>query len=76
VIAQLQAIAPDSFAQLKQMQTTLVQAELHTAYTIMFAICACAYIVAWLVMKTLVPKYRKIENCRNPCSPAARARRR
>jgi ACS family hexuronate transporter-like MFS transporter len=62
VIDQLQAINPDSFAQLKQLQTTLVQAEMKTAYGIMFAVCALAYLVAWMVMKLLVPKYRKIEN--------------
>ncbi len=31
-----------------------------TGYTIMFAICAVAYLVAWGIMKTLVPKYRPI----------------
>jgi ACS family hexuronate transporter-like MFS transporter len=31
-----------------------------TGYTIMFAICAVAYLVAWVVMKILVPKYRPI----------------
>jgi ACS family hexuronate transporter-like MFS transporter len=31
-----------------------------TGYTIMFTICALAYLVAWMVMKTLVPKYRPI----------------
>jgi len=31
-----------------------------TGYTIMFAVCAVAYLVAWLVMKVLVPKYRPI----------------
>ncbi len=34
--------------------------QLHTGYTIMFAICATAYLVAWSVMKTLVPKYQVI----------------
>jgi ACS family hexuronate transporter-like MFS transporter len=33
---------------------------IQTGYTIMFAICAVAYLVAWLVMKTLVPKYSPI----------------
>ena len=33
---------------------------IQTGYTIMFAICALAYLVAWLVMKTLVPKYSPI----------------
>jgi ACS family hexuronate transporter-like MFS transporter len=31
-----------------------------TGYTIMFTICALAYLVAWSVMKTLVPKYKPI----------------
>lgn len=31
-----------------------------TGYTIMFAICAVAYLLAWIVMKTLVPKYAPI----------------
>ena len=62
VISQLQAISPDAFAHLKQLQTTVVQTEMRTAYGIMFAGCALAYLVAWVVMKLLVPKYRKIEN--------------
>lgn len=31
-----------------------------TGYTIMFAICAVAYLIAWTVMKMLVPKYEPI----------------
>jgi ACS family hexuronate transporter-like MFS transporter len=61
VIAQLQAINPEGFAQLKQMQVTIVQSEMKTAYSIMFAVCALAYVTAWVVMKALVPKYKKIE---------------
>ena len=30
-------------------------------YMIMFCLCAVAYVVAWMVMKALVPKYKKIE---------------
>ena len=33
---------------------------IQTGYTIMFAICAVAYLIAWMVMKTLVPKYKPI----------------
>jgi ACS family hexuronate transporter-like MFS transporter len=33
---------------------------IQTGYTIMFAICAVAYLIAWIVMKILVPKYRPI----------------
>ena len=31
-----------------------------TAYLIMFAVCAVAYLIAWMVMKILVPKYSPI----------------
>jgi MFS transporter, ACS family, hexuronate transporter len=31
-----------------------------TGYTIMFTICALAYLVAWSIMKSLVPKYKPI----------------
>lgn len=33
---------------------------IQTGYSIMFAICAVAYLVAWFIMKTLVPKYKPI----------------
>ena len=33
---------------------------IQTGYTIMFAICAVAYLIAWTVMKSLVPKYKPI----------------
>jgi len=33
---------------------------IETGYTIMFTICAVAYLVAWVIMKTLVPKYKLI----------------
>ncbi len=35
---------------------------IETGYTIMFAICAVAYLIAWVIMKILVPKYRPITN--------------
>ncbi|MET3115075.1 ACS family hexuronate transporter-like MFS transporter [Pedobacter sp. CG_S7] len=35
---------------------------IQTGYTIMFAICAVAYLLAWMVMKTLVPNYKPITN--------------
>ncbi|TKC01103.1 MFS transporter [Pedobacter cryophilus] len=34
---------------------------IETGYTIMFTICALAYIVAWSVMKALVPKMKAVE---------------
>ncbi|WP_449439256.1 MFS transporter [Pedobacter steynii] len=33
---------------------------IETGYTIMFTICAVAYLVAWVMMKALVPKYKVI----------------
>ncbi|MCW5912339.1 MAG: MFS transporter [Cyclobacteriaceae bacterium] len=33
---------------------------IETGYTIMFAGCAVAYLIAWFVMKTLVPRYKPI----------------
>lgn len=34
---------------------------IETGYTIMFTICALAYLVAWSVMKSLVPKMKLVE---------------
>lgn len=33
---------------------------IETGYTIMFAICAVAYLIAWVIMKALVPRYKLI----------------
>ena len=33
---------------------------IETGYTIMFSFCAVAYLLAWMVMKFLVPKYKPI----------------
>ena len=33
---------------------------IQTGYTIMFAVCAVAYLIAWVVMKSLVPTYKPI----------------
>jgi ACS family hexuronate transporter-like MFS transporter len=34
--------------------------QIQTGYMIMFSICAVAYLLAWGVMKTLVPRYKEI----------------
>jgi ACS family hexuronate transporter-like MFS transporter len=60
VTEQLQAIDSSLFEKLLQLQKPLVAAEMNTSYTIMFAICAVAYLIAWSVMKGLVPKYKQI----------------
>lgn len=60
ITTQLQTIDPGMFDKLVLLQKPLVQAEMTTAYTIMFTFCALAYLIAWLVMKALVPKYKAI----------------
>lgn len=60
VLVQVKGVDPNLFDQLAAIQKPLVQAELTTAYTIMFAVCAVAYLVAWVIMKSLVPKYKLI----------------
>jgi ACS family hexuronate transporter-like MFS transporter len=62
ITTQLKAVDPALFDQLLQIQKPLVQAEMTTAYTIMFAFCALAYLIAWTVMKILVPKYKVIND--------------
>jgi ACS family hexuronate transporter-like MFS transporter len=62
IVDQLTAINPEAFLELKMLQVTIVQGEMTTAYAIMFAVCAVAYLLAWTVMKLLVPRFRKIEN--------------
>jgi ACS family hexuronate transporter-like MFS transporter len=37
------------------------QGHIETAYYIMFGICACAYLLGWLIMHFLVPKMKRIE---------------
>src|SRR5690606_24421838 len=32
--------------------------DIYTGYMIMFSICALAYLVAWSIMKALVPRYK------------------
>lgn len=34
---------------------------IQTGYTIMFSVCAVAYLVAWLIMKSLVPKMKLVK---------------
>lgn len=60
VTAQLQTIDPALFDKLLHLQTPLVQAQMTIAYTIMFSFCAVAYLIAWAVMKLLVPVYKPI----------------
>ncbi|MGZ8556964.1 MAG: hypothetical protein ACXWWC_01455, partial [Chitinophagaceae bacterium] len=60
VAEQLQSSDAGMFDKMLQIQIPLVQGEMTTSYTIMFTICAVAYLIAWAVMKSLVPKYKPI----------------
>ena len=62
VVTQLQAINANALVELKKLQTQLVLSEMTKSYSIMFTVCALAYVVAWSVMKLLVPRFKKIEN--------------
>jgi ACS family hexuronate transporter-like MFS transporter len=57
---QLQSLDAVMFDKLLQLQKPLVADEMTISYAIMFAICAVAYLIAWIVMKSLVPKYKPI----------------
>ena len=60
VAEQLQAIDPTMFHQLKTLQIPIVQGSMSTAYGWVFGYCALAYILAWFIMKLLVPKHSPI----------------
>ncbi len=60
VVDQVKTVDAALFDKLLQIQNPIVQSETTTAYTIMFAICAVAYLLAWIIMKALVPKYKPI----------------
>ena len=47
--------------QLKTLQAPLVHKEMTIAYTFVFVFCALAYLIAWVIMHFLVPKFKKIE---------------
>jgi ACS family hexuronate transporter-like MFS transporter len=60
VTEQLKNIDAASFDKLLELQKPLVHSYMTTSYTIMFAYCAIAYLIAWVIMKSLVPKYKVI----------------
>ncbi len=61
VVEKIQALDPAMFEKLKDLQIPIVQGNMTTAYTLVFVFCALAYLIAWIVMHFLVPKFRKIE---------------
>jgi len=62
VVQQIQAaVDPSVFEQLKNLQAPLVQHNMTIAYTFVFGFCAVAYLLAWVIMHFLVPKFKKVE---------------
>jgi ACS family hexuronate transporter-like MFS transporter len=58
--AKLEAVNPTQFAEFLTMQKQVVMASMSTSYTIMFSFCAVAYLIAWSIMKMLVPKEKLV----------------
>ncbi|WP_336716954.1 MFS transporter [Chryseobacterium mucoviscidosis] len=51
---------PDGFFEQLEKSGAIVKDGIDKGYMIIFSICAVAYLIAWTVMKTLVPKYKVI----------------
>jgi ACS family hexuronate transporter-like MFS transporter len=62
IALQLQSVDPVMFEKLKAIQAPIVLGNMTTAYTMVFVFCALAYITAWIIMKSLVPKFKLIKD--------------
>lgn len=60
VLNQIKHLDTTKFESFKIMQKGIIHASMSISYTIMFSFCATAYLIAWSVMKTLVPKEKII----------------
>jgi len=47
---------------LKVIQKEIVMGRMSKAYLIMFVICGSAYLISWVIMHLLVPKFKKIDD--------------
>lgn len=61
VVAQLQAVDASAFERFKAIQAPIVQDSMSASYYIIFAICAGAYLLAWMVMHFLVPRMKRVK---------------
>ena len=59
-IEKLQTIDPINFEKFSQMQKLYIHDSMTLAYGYMFTFCAVAYLIAWRIMKWLVPKEKII----------------
>lgn len=53
---------PDNFFSELEKSGAVISDGINTGYMIIFSICAVAYLIAWAVMKSLVPTYKVIKN--------------
>jgi ACS family hexuronate transporter-like MFS transporter len=60
VQTQIQQLNPEGFTQIVSLQKQWVHASMNTAYTMLFAYCAIAYLLAWAIMKMLVPREKLV----------------
>jgi ACS family hexuronate transporter-like MFS transporter len=61
VVTKLQSVDPGMFEKLSALQQPIVQSNMTAAYTILFIFCSSAYLIAWGIMKLLVPKMKIVE---------------
>jgi ACS family hexuronate transporter-like MFS transporter len=54
------SLSAEQLNQLIAFQKPIIQGHMSTSYAIMFTFCAVAYLIAWFIMKSLVPKYKPI----------------
>jgi len=54
------SLTAEQINQLIAFQKPIVQSHMSTSYAIMFSFCAVAYLIAWMIMKSLVPKHKPI----------------
>ncbi len=60
ILQPIQAMDPLHFEQFSILQKQMIQQEMATAYGYMFVFCATAYLLAWRIMKWLVPQEKLI----------------
>ncbi len=62
LVNKIQAVDPNGFEQMKALQVSIIQGEISIAYAWVFGYCAIAYLLAWFIMKSLVPKFKEVSD--------------
>jgi len=62
VLSQIKQLDVQKFESFRIIQKGVIHDVMSTSYTIMFSFCAVAYLIAWSIMKTLVPKEKIINS--------------